>query len=133
MFDVIKPKRKMVRHEEIHVQRPIIEVLKALEAYTKQLTFFHVPNQLLRRQALKMVFAALGVRSGVPDLVICLTGGRVLFVELKYGKNKTSDKQDGFIATLGILGHLVEVIAAEDGPSAIKQLYAILIKHGVKI
>ena len=123
--------KKSVRHEENKVQRPLVRVLEKIESYTGLLTFFHVPNQLLRRSDLRKIFAGLGVRSGVPDLVIPIGGGKTLWVELKYNGNGTSDKQDDYLATLRKLGHLVEIIDAKDSHDAQEQLFAVLAKHGI--
>ena len=79
-----KAKKPMVRHEETHVQRPIVRLLAQIEGYTRQLTFAHIPNQLLRRPDLRKIFHGLGVRSGVPDLIIPIGGGRTIWCELKY-------------------------------------------------
>lgn len=123
--------KRPVRHEENKVQRPLVRLLAQIEGYTKSLTFFHVPNQLLRRADLRKIFHGLGVRSGVPDLVIPISGGRTLFIELKYDGNGLSDDQDGYIAKLKALGHIVEIIDAKDSMDAQNQLFDILAKYGI--
>lgn len=123
--------RKPKRHEENIIQRPLVRILEKIESYTGLLTFFHVPNQLLRRSDLRKIFHGLGVRSGVPDLVIPIGGGRTLWIELKYGKNDTTDDQDAYLNTLRRLGHLVEIIKAKDSHDAQEQLFAILAKYGI--
>lgn len=130
-FAYTQAKAKPKHHEETVVQRPLVRILEKIEGYTGLLTFFHVPNQLLRRKDLRKIFHGLGVRSGVPDLVIPLTGGRTLFIELKFGNNDTTETQDKYIQNLRRLGHLVEVIAAKDSMDAQNQLFDILAKHGL--
>ena len=124
-------KKKISRHEENKIQRPLVKVLEKIEAYTGMLTFFHVPNQLLRRSDLRKIFHGLGVRAGVPDLPIPISGGRTIWLELKYNGNKTSDKQDEFLDRLRKLGHIVEVIDAKDSLDAQNQLFEILARHGL--
>ena len=124
-------KRKIKRHEEIHVQRPIVRVLAQIEGWTKQLTFFHVPNQLLRRPYIRKIYAGLGVRSGVPDLPIALPGGKTLWVELKYKGNGLSDDQNEFMGRLKALGHITHVIDAKDAVDAQRQLFDLLAAHGL--
>lgn len=122
---------KIIRHEEIHVQRPIVRVLWQIEAWTRQLTFFHVPNQLLRTSKLKKIFHGLGIRPGVSDLPILLPGGRTIWLELKFKGGEMSEKQDKFADRARALGHIVATIEAADSMDAVKQLYALLAEHGL--
>lgn len=124
-------KKKRVMHEESKVQRPLVGILAKIEAYTKKLTYFHVPNQLLRRSDLKKIFSGLGVRSGVPDLVVPIEGGKTLFIECKYNGNGASDDQSAYMEGLKRLGHIVYVIDAKDSHDAQNQLFAILEEHGI--
>lgn len=124
-------KVKRRRPEETHVQRPIVKILAKIEAWTGSLTYFHVPNQLLRTAKMRKIYGGLGVRAGVPDLPIVLSGGRTLWLELKYNGNGTSDAQDGFLDRLRALGHIVEVIDATDAHDAQEQFFAVLANHGM--
>lgn len=130
-------KKKMGRPEEI-VQRACVTLLQTIENLTRRLSFFHIPNQLLRTMVLRVVYAALGVRAGVPDLVILMEGGRIIFVELKINPNKTnvppkhltSSDQDDFHAILIRLGFTVYVLAARNTVDAQNQLLVILEEQG---
>lgn len=124
-------KRKYTRHEEIHVHRPIVRLLMQIEAYTRQLTFFHVPNQLLRRTDLRKLFSGLGVRSGVPDLSIPISGGRTIYLELKFNGNDASPDQSSYMDKLRALGHIVEIIDAKDSKDAQEKMIALLTKYGI--
>lgn len=126
-----KAKKPMVRHEETHVQRPIVRLLAQIEGYTRQLTFFHIPNQLLRRPDLRKIFHGLGVRSGVPDLSIPISGGRTIWCELKYDGQAVSADQSEYMDKLRALGHIVEIIDAKDSQDAQNQMFAILAKYGI--
>jgi hypothetical protein len=53
---------------------------------------------------------ASGVLTGFPDLVACLPGGRILFLELKSEMGTTSAAQNLMHARLEALGHQVKVI-----------------------
>lgn len=57
---------------------------------------FHVANGGRRdaREAVK--FKRMGVVAGVSDLVCLLPEGKVGFIELKFGKNGLSEKQEAF-------------------------------------
>lgn len=62
---------------------------------------------------------ASGVLSGFPDLIACLPGGRVLFLELKAPKGTTSAAQDLVHARLYDMGHPVSVIRSVDEAAAL--------------
>lgn len=126
-----KAKKPMVRHEETHVQRPIVRLLAQIEGYTRQLTFAHIPNQLLRRRDLRKIFHGLGVRSGVPDLIIPIGGGRTIWCELKYDGQPVSADQSEYMDKLRALGHIVEIIDAKDSQDAQNQMIALLAKYGI--
>lgn len=127
-------KKPKIRHmEEAVLQRPIVKALERIERKWMNLTFFHVPNQLLRTSALRKIYAGLGVRSGVTDLVIPIDGGRTLWVELKYKRDDSTDDQIEFHAKLRGLGHRVEIIVAETKAEALEKLFEILQDCGVQI
>lgn len=57
---------------------------------------FHVPNGGKRNAAEAARFKAMGVKAGVPDLCLPVARGGYagLYIEMKYGKNKTTEKQE---------------------------------------
>ena len=63
---------------------------------------FHVPNGGSRNKAEAAHLKAQGVKAGVPD--ICLpvprAGKHGLWIELKAGKNKTTERQDAYLEFL---------------------------------
>ena len=67
---------------------------------------------------------AQGVKPGLPDLMIWLRG-RFVAVELKAGRNTTSDHQDGFRDGLVTLGHHYEVARS------VTDLHGLLSRYGV--
>lgn len=52
-----------------------------------------------------------GVKAGVPDLCLPVTRGRYhgLYIEMKYGKNKTSEEQNKWLDALAWQGYAVAV------------------------
>lgn len=60
---------------------------------------FHVPNEGRHKPQYRAKLRKLGVRSGIPDLLICTPyfssdmHGPGLAIEFKYGKNKLTDDQ----------------------------------------
>ena len=72
---------------------------------------FHVPNGGKRNAAEAARFKAMGVKAGVPDLCLPVPRGGYagLYIEMKYGKNKTTEKQEEWIHSLIEQGYLVKV------------------------
>ena len=63
---------------------------------------YHVPNEEKRSLARGNKLKRMGMRAGVPDLVIPLARGGWfgLYIEMKYGKNKTTPAQDSWLELL---------------------------------
>lgn len=57
---------------------------------------FHVANGGKRNALEAVKFKRMGVVAGVSDLVCLLPEGKVGFIELKFGKNGLSEKQEAF-------------------------------------
>ena len=72
---------------------------------------FHVPNGGKRNAAEAARFKAMGVKAGVPDLCLPVPRGGYagLYIEMKYGKNKTTEKQEEWIHSLIEQGYLVKL------------------------
>lgn len=63
--------------------------------------------------------------AGVPDRVVCLPGGRVVFVELKAEGGRLSKIQDAQIRLLRQMGQAVEVVTGPDGVHAFFEKYLV--------
>lgn len=83
---------------------------------------FHVPNGGKRNAAEAARFKAMGVKPGVPDLClpVPMNGFAGLYIEMKYGKNKTTDAQEEWIDALRRQGYKVTVCYG--GEAATKEL-----------
>jgi hypothetical protein len=97
----------MMRAEE-QLQRAVVQLLALYEA-RGLLAYCHVPNGGWRAPAEAGIFRAMGVRRGVPDLLLWTPHGQSFGVELKAGKGKESDAQILWRSTLESLGHRVYV------------------------
>ena len=85
---------------------------KSAEAEYKDLAkLFAIPNGGKRSLATAAKMKAEGVRAGVPDLCLPVMRGGFggMYIELKAGKNTTSDLQDDVIEELRSDGYYVEV------------------------
>ena len=88
---------------EQQIQRAVVQYLGIMENLG-ELTFFHVPNGGRRTKAEGSIFKSLGVRPGVPDLVLLFPGGKCAFVEIKADKGRLSAAQKAFRNTAEAMG-----------------------------
>ncbi len=72
---------------------------------------YHIPNGGSRNVKEAANLKRQGVRAGVPDLCLPVPNGKYhgLYIELKYGKNKPTDKQKIWITKLREQGYAAEV------------------------
>lgn len=72
---------------------------------------FAVPNGGHRHKATAGRLKAEGLRRGVPDVALPVPRGKWagLWIEMKYGRNKTTADQERWIEALGRYGHRVAV------------------------
>ena len=96
-----KRKRKP-RHIEESIQ---VACVKWFRLQYPNLVIFAVPNGGSRNLYEAKNMKESGTLAGVADLVIVGNGGKVLFVEMKAGKNKQEDSQVLFQKNVEKLGH----------------------------
>ena len=96
-----KRKRKP-RHIEESIQ---VACVKWFRLQYPNLVIFAVPNVGSRNLYEAKNMKESGTLAGVADLVIVGNGGKVLFVEMKAGKNKQEDSQVLFQNKVEKLGH----------------------------
>ena len=72
---------------------------------------FAIPNGGKRATVTAMRLKAEGVKAGVPDIFLPwpVGGWCGLWIEMKYGSNKTTEQQRDWLAWLGINGYKTEV------------------------
>lgn len=72
---------------------------------------FHIPNEGKKSYAAANVLKNMGLRRGVPDLFVPVPVGRHhgLFIEMKFGKNKTTAEQDKWLELLNRQGYIATV------------------------
>jgi hypothetical protein len=109
-----------VKAEEA-LQRSVVQLLAIYEA-RGLLAYCHVPNGGYRTPAQAGAFKAMGVRSGVPDLLVWTPHSRSFGIELKAGRGKLSDVQVLWKSTLESLGHRVYVCWSVDEVEAVLRL-----------
>ncbi len=75
-------------------------------ALPRDAVWFHPPNGGARSKAEAGIFKAMGVKPGVPDIIIVYRG-RVVAIELKSEKGRLSPAQKLMHAQLSVAGALV--------------------------
>lgn len=72
---------------------------------------FHIPNGGSRNKAEAANLKRQGVKAGVPDLCLPVpkNGFHGLYIEMKYGRNKTTDGQEEWLAALKEQGYFTAV------------------------
>ena len=77
---------------------------------------YHVPNGGSRNQLEAANLKRQGVKAGVPDLnlPVALNGFHGLYIEMKFGKNKTTEKQKWWLEQLQKQGYKTAVCYGAD-------------------
>ena len=94
------------KHKPRHIEESIqVSCVKWFRLQYPNLVIFAVPNGGSRNLYEAKNMKESGTLAGVADLVIVGNGGKVLFVEMKAGKNKQEDSQVIFQQKVENLGH----------------------------
>lgn len=81
---------------ELHLHIAIVEILRRF--CRADWIFFHCPNGELRDPRAAAKLRAMGVRPGVPDLLLIDPDGRLRCLEFKARGGRLSDSQEAFRA-----------------------------------
>lgn len=103
--------RKSVQHEG-NEQRFLFDWISySLGKYPELDLLYHIPNGGSRNRAEAANLKRQGVKSGVPDLHLPVARGgyHSLYIELKYGSNKTTETQNKWLAALREQGNFTAV------------------------
>ena len=87
---------------EAYEQAAVVDYLDV-----KGIPVFHIPNGGSRNKKEAKNLKRQGVKAGVPDLCIPVArrGYHGLFIEMKYGKNKLTEKQAEWLTLLNDNGY----------------------------
>ena len=98
-------------HESQHQEALFRRALLQRRYYPELDLLFHIPNGGSRHPKEAANLKRQGVKAGVPDLLLPVARGKYhgLFIELKVGKNKPTDKQEGWMNALSDEGYAVRV------------------------
>lgn len=89
---------------------------------------YHIPNGGSRNSAEAIKLKRMGIKAGISDIHLPYAHGRYhgLYIEMKYGRNMTTQEQTEFLCDMRDAGHCVAV--CHDAQSAI-----CLIEHYVTL
>lgn len=113
------------RRSEATEQEALITWCRIFEnRYPELKMIYHIPNGGSRNQLEAANLKRQGVKAGVPDLCLPVPkdGYHGLYIEMKYGKNKTTDKQEEWLKSLRRYGYKTVVCyGADEARETIKQ------------
>ena len=91
----------------------------------KHIPHYAIPNGGSRNLIEAARLKAEGVSAGVPDLCIPVPAGKAhgLYIEIKYGKNKTTNAQKEWISTLVKSGYACAVCYSADAAIKVTEEY----------
>lgn len=98
-------------------QQEAIEQIKVINyCFLRNIPVFHIPNGGSRNKMEAANLKRQGVKAGVPDLMfpVALRGYHGLFIEMKAGKNKTTQNQDEWLDLLAKHGYCVRICYGYD-------------------
>lgn len=103
--------KKMRTRPEEQAQR---EILAYIAAVIPRSLCFAVPNASRRTPTGRASNGVPGLHRGASDLCLCLPKGRVIFIEVKAPKGRSSDVQIEFGSKLLALSHSYFVARSQD-------------------
>lgn len=113
------------RRSEATEQEALITWCRIFEnRYPELKMIYHIPNGGSRNRLEAANLKRQGVKAGVPDLCLPVPkdGYHGLYIEMKYGKNKTTGNQEEWLESLRQYGYKTEVCyGADEARETIKQ------------
>lgn len=100
-------KRKPIPHESNEQEALFRWAAFARGKYPELDLLYHIPNGGSRNRLEAANLKRQGVKAGVPDLCLPVARGKYhgLYIEMKYGKNKTSENQNIWLKALAAQGY----------------------------
>lgn len=113
------------KRSEATEQEALITWCRIFESrYPELEMIYHVPNGGSRNRIEAANLKRQGVKAGVPDLCLPVTknGYHGLYIEMKFGKNKTTKDQEEWLKRLSQYGYKTAVCyGAEEAREVIKE------------
>lgn len=104
-------KEEPKQHEEFEQIALFLWAAMQENVYLELRWLHHIPNGGHRHKATATQLKRAGVKSGVPNMCLPVAKGGYhgLYIEMKFGRNKTTDNQVAWIEHLRGAGYAVEV------------------------
>lgn len=108
------------RGEDTEQVKVIIWAEKNVHNYPQLKWLHHIPNGGSRDSGEAIKLKQMGVKRGISDLHLPFPCGKYhgLYIEMKYGKNRTTKEQAEFLQDMKAAGHCVAV--CHDAQAAVK-------------
>lgn len=83
-----------------------VAVMQYIRVVAPEAEAIHIPNGGYRRKHEAAILKGMGVKAGVPDILVMWASGNAAFIELKSPtrRNDVSAAQDRFLERLSLLG-----------------------------
>lgn len=106
-----KPMPKKQQHEAAEQEKLFRWAAFMVGKHPELELLYHIPNGGSRDVREAANLKRQGVKSGVPDLCLPVPRGKFhgLYIEMKYGKNKPTEKQRAWLTALKNQGYAVAV------------------------
>ncbi|MGN1138296.1 MAG: VRR-NUC domain-containing protein [Ruminococcus sp.] len=108
--------QKHNQHEAVMQQQVFKWTDYMLGKYPELALIFHIPNGGSRNKIEAVNLKRQGVKAGVPDICLPVPRGKYhgLYIEMKYGNNKPTEKQSWWLKALSKQGYAVKVCYSFD-------------------
>lgn len=112
----VKRRRYMKRSEDSEQERVIDWADWNIHKFPELAWLYHVPNGGSRNKLEAQKLKQIGVKAGVSDLCLPYANGIYtgLYIEMKFGKNKRTEKQENFMEEMAKAGHYVATCYSAD-------------------
>jgi hypothetical protein len=103
---------KPIQHSESAEQTYLFQWAKLMEnRYPELMYLYHIPNEGKRSSSYGAKLKREGLKSGVPDVCLPVPKDNYhgLYIEMKVGRNKPTENQQGWLDALTALGYYTAV------------------------
>ncbi|MGN0488056.1 MAG: VRR-NUC domain-containing protein [Ruminococcus sp.] len=125
-------KQKHNQHEAVIQQQLYKWTDYMLGKYPELALMYHIPNGGSRNKLEAANLKRQGVKAGVPDICLPVPKGKYhgLYIEMKYGKNKPTEKQAWWLKALSNQGYATKVCYSFDEATEVITYYLNLQNKG---
>lgn len=125
--------KDMKRGEDTEQIRVMDWAAAAESRYPELKWLHHIPNGGSRKSSEAVRFRRMGVKRGISDIHLPYPHGRyhALYIEMKYGRNVTTQEQQEFLRDMMDADNLVAVCHDAQAAIDLIERYVTLPRHGI--